>query len=119
MRSASHHPRFTLGDQIIVAPSELMGVTGEELTKQLSDKGNKDMAGMTEVDGLVSLTQTVANIKALASDAAKRFQGSVANVNDAITTTHTVSDQLDKAAGDIRTALGVSSNGPPSPNPTT
>ena len=121
MTSQSHHPRFSIGAPIIIAPNELMGITGEELAAQMAakqqvtqpDKTGDSMAGMTEIDGLVSLTQTVTNLKALASDAAKKFKGSVANLNDAVTTTHTVSDSLDKAAQDIRSALGVTSNGAP------
>ena len=127
MKSQSHQPRFTIGDNIIVAPDELMGITGEELAAQAaappiieSQNIGDLMAEMKEIDGLVSLTQTIASIKALASDAAKKFKGSVANLNDAVTTTHTVSESLDKAALDIRSALGVQSNaGPPLDPPTT
>lgn len=120
MTSQSHHPRFTIGDRIIIAPNELMGITGEELAAQVAaeqqsqtpNTGNLMAGNITEIDGLVTLTQTVASLKALASDAAKKFKGSVANLNDAVTTTHQVSDQLDKASADIRNALGVQSNGP-------
>lgn len=120
MTSQSHHPRFTIGQPIIIAPSELMGITGEELaaqvaaeqTPQTQNTGGSMTTNSTEIDGLVSLTQTVASLKALASDAAKKFKGSVANLTDAVNTTHTVSDSLDKASQDIRSALGVQSNGP-------
>lgn len=70
-------------------------------------------ANMNEVDSLVNISKTVADIKAMANDAVKKFQGSVNNVKDAIAQTHSASDQLDKAASDIRGAFGIQSNGPP------
>jgi len=118
MLSQSHHPRFTIGSPIVIAPDELMGITGEELAAQMakeqltSNQGNSMATSHEEIDGLVSLTQTISSLKALASDAAKKFKGSVSNLNDAVTTTHTVSESLDKAASDIRDALGVKTNGP-------
>ena len=120
MVSRSHHPRFSDGTQIRVTPDEIVDAgpipIEQQLSAALARTWSKDMptADMGQIDILVGLTKTVGDLKVKAADAVAKFKGSTANLEDAVQVTHTVSDQLDKAASDIRDAFGVKTNaGPP------
>lgn len=119
MVSKSHHPRFGHETQIRVMPDQIVN-TGpvsleEQLKAELARTWSNDMspADMGHIDILVGLTKTVGELKQRAGDAVAKFKGAASNLDGAVATTHEVSDQLDKAAKDIRDAFGIKSNNPP------
>lgn len=117
MTALQSHPRFAFGTDILIPESDIVSPSVDELIYQLThpkiSTTGETIDMPVEVDGLTDLVKVAAEIKTLASNVAKKFQNSVADLKDSISHAGEVSDQFTKSAAALRGALGIHGNGGP------